>query len=248
MARPLVWIAAGGLGAGAVFLSLAYATGGHDLGRLFDHGLLLARSCGDGAAPGTQTSERRFSWTGGDTVDIAGSANVRYRGGEGSEVVVRGAPDAIAHVDIKGGHIAFDCHGFAGPHAVEITLPGRAFRRVRLSGSGRLVMENLEQPELAVRISGSGDLRAQGAVDHVTIRMAGSGNARLAALAVKQLTVDIAGSGNLEAAPLEEADVKIAGSGDVRLLSRPTRLRSKVSGSGRVSQVASDSAAGDGRR
>ena len=46
----------------------------------------------------------------------------------------------------------------------------------------------------------------------------------------------ISGSGNVEAAPKDEADLTISGSGNVRLLSRPASLRTKVSGSGRISQ------------
>ena len=48
---------------------------------------------------------------------------------------------------------------------LEITLPGRAFRRIDLSGSSKLTMENVNQPELAFNISGSGTVRAQGTVD-----------------------------------------------------------------------------------
>ena len=55
---------------------------------------------------------------------------------------------------------------------------------------------------------------------------------------MKQLTVDISGSGKVEAAPKDTADVRISGSGDVKLLSRPANLTSKVSGSGRISQAA----------
>ena len=38
---------------------------------------------------------------------------------------------------------------------------------------------------------------------------------------MKQLTVKISGSGNIEAAPKDDADINISGSGNVRLLSRP---------------------------
>ena len=99
-------------------------------------------------------------------------------------------------------------------------------------------MENVSQPDLDLRISGSGTVRAQGSVDQATIKVSGSGEARLGDLAMKQLTVDISGSGKVEAAPKDTADVRISGSGDVKLLSRPANLTSKVSGSGRISQAA----------
>lgn len=239
MARTLAWIAAGGIGAGVVFLSLAYATGGRDVDRLLDRAL-HARSCG--TTGGKAAAERRLAWTGGDTIDIAVSAITHYRGGEGSEVVLRGPADAIDHVEVNGGRISLDCRDFSDRRSVEITLPGRRFRRVNLDGAGDLVMSNVNQPELIINIRGSGDVRAQGTADRVTIKVAGSGTAWMADLAMKQLAVEIAGSGNVEAAPKDEADVRIAGSGNVRLLSRPKELRSKIAGSGRVSQVPPDPA------
>lgn len=245
MARTLGWIAAGGIGVGVVFLSLAYAAGGHDLDRLFDRAF-YARSCG--SKGGKADVERRFAWTGGDTVDIAGSAITHYRGGDGSEVVVRGPAGVIAHVEINGSRISLNCNDFGGRRSVDITLPGRPFRRVNLDGSGDLVMQDVNQPELAINIRGSSSVRAQGTAEHVTVKVAGSGAARLAELAMKRLTVDIAGSGNVEAGPKDEADVRIAGSGNVRLLGHPTELRSKIAGSGRISQVPPEQADKQERR
>ena len=233
MARPLGFVAAGGLGVGVVFLSLAYATGGSALWRAVDLGLWSGRSC---EKTGATASERRLKWNGGDTVDIAGFATVHYRGGEEDEVIVRGAPEAVANVEIQGGRIALNCHG-AGSRAVDITLPGRVFRRMHLSGAGKLFLENVAQPELTLGISGSGSLQAQGSVDRLTVSISGSGGARMADLAVKQLTLKVAGSGNIEAAPKDAADITVSGSGTVRLLTRPERLSTHISGSGRVQQA-----------
>jgi hypothetical protein len=47
----------------------------------------------------------------------------------------------------------------------------------------------------------------------------------------------VSGSGNIEAAPTESADIDLSGSGNVRLLTHPTQLRSHVSGSGRITQT-----------
>lgn len=243
MARTLAWITAGGIGAGVVFLSLAYATGGRDFDRLFDRAF-HAHSCANGGGDkgGNAESERRLVWTGGDTIDIAVPSITRYRGGDGNEIVVRGPAGAIANVEVNGSRISLDCHDFGSRRSVEIILPGRPFRRINLDGAGELVMSNVNQPDLILNIRGSGGVRAQGAAEHVTIKVAGSGTARMADLAMKQLNVDIAGSGTVEAAPKDEADVRIAGSGNVKLLSRPAQLQTKIAGSGRVSQAPPDQA------
>jgi hypothetical protein len=238
MVRPLAWVAIGGLGVGAAFLSLAFATGGSDLRRSVELGfdMPFGRSC---EKSGATASERRLKWDGGDTVNIAGFATVHYRGGEGDEVIVRGAPDIVANVDIQGSRITLNCRG-AGSRAADITLPGRIFRKMHLSGSGKVFLENLSQPDLALGISGSGSLRAQGSVDRLTVSIAGSGGANLADLTVKQLTVKVSGSGNIEAAPKDEADINVSGAGNVRLLTRPERLSTHISGSGRIRQATAD--------
>lgn len=239
MTSKLAWVAVGGLGIGIAALSLAYALSGDELRRFAGRDYFFGASCrGDdskaGDKPGTGRTERRWTWDGGDTVEVALPAHVHYRAGDGSEVIVRGLADAVANVRIKGSRISSDCVRMFGPGDLDITLPGRLFKVVSVSGSGTVVMDNLAQPALAVRISGSGSLSAQGTSDQVTVSIAGSGRAKLASLATKQLTVDISGSGKLEAAPQDVADVRISGSGNVHLLSRPASLRSQTSGSGGI--------------
>lgn len=239
MTSKLAWVAVGGLGIGIAALSLAYTLSGDELRRFAGRNSFFGASCrGDdskaGDKAGTGQTERRWSWDGGDTVDIAAPVRVHYRAGDGTEIIVRGPADAVDNVRIKGGRISSDCARLFGSNDVDITLPGRAFKAVSISGSGTVVMDDLAQPALAVRIAGSGSLSAQGASDQVTVSISGSGRARLAELATKQLTVNISGSGRLEAAPQDVADVKISGSGNVHLLSRPASLRSQTSGSGRI--------------
>ena len=249
MAKTLGWIAVGGLSVGFVSLALAYVLAGRDLDACSIAAAFSPTRAATAAASSTRKqTERRLAWEGGDTVEISLPASVRYRGGDGSEVVVRGSPDVIAHVEVRHGRITLDCRRFGGLRDIEITLPGRTFRKIGLSGSTKLTMENVNQPDLDFRISGSGTVRAQGTVDHAKISVAGSGDARLADLAMKELTAKISGSGKVEAAPKDAADIQISGSGDVRLLSRPTHLRSHVAGSGRITQASLEAAEGKDRR
>jgi hypothetical protein len=244
MSRYLGRIAAVALSIGVVSLGLAYAIGGRDLIRLLhDRGAFMARSCGDGDVK-VGDSERHLAWT-GDSIDIALPATVRFRAGEGSDIVLRGAPDAIARVELRGGHLTLNCRWTASARDMEVTLPGQTIRRLGISGSGRVDMDKLSQRELTLSISGSGSLRARGEVDRLTVKLAGSGDARLGELIAKRLTVEISGSGNVEAAPQDDAHIRIAGSGNVRLLTRPARLQTHVSGSGRISQPQE---AAEGRR
>jgi len=244
MSNYLGRIAAVSLTIGVVSLALAYAFGGRDLTRLFHQGTYFASSCAEGGAK-TADSERRLAWR-GDSIDIALPATVRYRAGEGTDIVVRGAADIISHVELSGDRLSLNCRWRSSSRDVEVTLPARPLQRVGISGTAKVVMEKLSQPRLRVSISGSGSLTAQGAVDKLRVAVSGSGKANLGEVVARDLKVEISGSGSVEAAPRDEADIRISGSGNVHLLSRPTRLSSKVSGSGRVTQAPLEAA--DGRK
>lgn len=239
MTRTLGWIAAIGLGVGAVSLTIAYALGGHDLERLIHRGVADAHSSDPGTVSADGTSERHFAWD-GDTIEIALGTTVRFKGGEGSDIVVRGSPNAVSRVEVRGNRLVYGGGWFGPSGHLEVTLPGHAFRRIALAGSGKLIMENVSQPELSLQISGSGDVQAKGTVNRLAVEIAGSGDARLGDLAANELEARVSGSGKIEAAPKASADVHISGSGDVRLLTHPDRLSTHISGSGRIRQAATD--------
>ena len=236
MIRGLGWVALAGFGVGAACLSLAFAIGGPELDDL-RHDLSLGTSCEGSGSADSGRRERRLAWDDGDTLELSLPGTAYFRSGQGNDVTVRGPGDLVDHVEIKHGRLSLHCRSRGRTRDLEVTLPGRAFRSIRIAGSGKLVMENVDQPELALAIAGSGTIRAQGKVDRATVKVAGSGDARLGELAARQITIDISGSGTVEARPKDSADVKISGSGDVRLLERPADLRSKISGSGRITGV-----------
>lgn len=228
-------IALGGIGVGIVSLSLAWAVGGRELRHTLAEDGFSWRSC-DAAKAAVAASERRLAWTGDDAISLSLSVPVRLVPGAGKDLVLRGPPGTIAHLELKGGRLRADCRNLPDGQMVTVELPPRALRSVRLSGSATAIIGPLDQTALALTVSGSGHVQIMGSVERMTVTIRGSGDIRLADLAMKRLTTEIAGSGNLEAGPKEEADITIAGSGNVRLLRRPATLNTKISGSGRINQ------------
>ena len=103
--RTLGWIAIGGIGLGAASLSLAFALGGP---KLEDHllDLTLGSRCnGDGTHATANQGERHLAWQDGDEIDLVLPGTVRFRGGEGSDIIVRGAPELLAHVEARRGRL-----------------------------------------------------------------------------------------------------------------------------------------------
>ncbi len=234
MNKTLAWTAVLSLAVAVVCLSLASSIAGNDWrgGRWWN----FASSCrtsGDGTKPGSVT----LAWEPvSSEFQIALPATVTYRPGTPSQAVVSGDPEAVSHVRLSGNVLAFDddfdCDGLP----VSVQLTGPAVPSWRLSGSGKLELSALAQEALDLRISGSGDVRASGSVQDLSLRISGSGSGDFGKLTAKTASVQISGSGNADIAPQDQADIRVSGSGNVQVHGNP-KINSHVSGSGRVETV-----------
>ncbi len=239
MNRLLARTAVVGLGVGVASLSLAWALGGREeIRSLIAAERLGWHSCDTVAVAGP---ERRLPWTGGDTIEVTTGVPLRLIASDGSDMVLRGTPATIARLQLRGGRL-LSCGRVDASGPVEVALPARALRHVRISGTGNVTLVKLDQRELSLRISGSGQIQANGSVERVSAHISGSGDMRLGDVATKRLDAKISGSGRIEAAPKDEADIHLSGAGTVQLLTRPASLHSKLSGSGRITQPSVEAA------
>jgi hypothetical protein len=187
----------------------------------------------------TATS-RDLDWDGSDHFSLAVPGHASYTPGSDDKVHVSGDAQMLAHLRVRDGRLEMNCRGWRGDSdALTVTLPGQEFKKFGIAGSGNLVLHNLDQNRLKVSIAGSGNIKADGKVEHAEIHIAGSGDADLGKVASQVAEVHIAGSGNTDIAPTDEADIHIAGSGDVNLHSSPKKLETHIAGSGRIHNISS---------
>jgi len=102
-----------------------------------------------------------------------------------------------------------------------------------VSGSGRIEMK-LEVDDLTQKISGSGNIEVSGSADRAEISISGSGNLDALDLEVDEYEVKISGSGKCKINVGDSLEANISGSGSVYYKGDPDRIRSNVSGSGKV--------------
>lgn len=103
-----------------------------------------------------------------------------------------------------------------------------------LAGSGDVRFDKAEFGRLSTRLAGSGDIWMKGRADEVSFNVAGSGDIHAADLVARRVNVDIAGSGDVRVHASDALAVQIAGSGDVVYNGTPTKLTSRVVGSGDI--------------
>lgn len=179
--------------------------------------------------------EREFNWLPGHNMLISLPAEVHWKPAAKARAVVRGQAWLVEHIRLDSSRL----HGrfqwrFFHDNRIHVDLEGPAIEKWAVVGSSDLYLHDLAQPTLHLQISGSGDIKASGTVQDVVVAIAGSGDVDIGTLKQSRTTVDIAGSGDATVAPSEEAILAIAGSGDIRLLSQPSRIKTSIVGSGDI--------------
>ncbi len=118
---------------------------------------------------------------------------------------------------------------------IKITIPFEDISKVALSGSGDVWNEDvIKANDLAVALSGSGDIVLDIEANTVKSAIAGSGDIKLKGN-TNDLKAAISGSGDFHGFDLQanNTEVAIAGSGDARVVSNKN-LKARVSGSGDI--------------
>jgi hypothetical protein len=259
MIRTLFIIAAAGLVLATASLGGAFALGGRDMAR---HGWEWTFRDGDGDTvsierdDGTRAEDitRTLAWTGGQSLTVDLSADVDYVQGETPGVTITGPASLVDKVRLVGDRLTWTEDNDGPNHetvvfgrreggrgvwvhseAVRIVVTAPNINSFDLEGSADLTLRDYDQDTLAVDISGSGDVSANGRTRALELDISGSGDADLSGLTTIDANVAIAGSGDARIAPTGKADITLAGSGDVAVTTRPTTVNQNISGSGEVS-------------
>ncbi len=235
--NKLAVIAAAGLGVALVCAAAAASMG---LERLADMDMDLPLFRGEAcAATGATATSRSLAWDGGDSVTIEVPAYVHYRPGNGDRLEATGDPMILSHLRVRNGRIDLDCrlHRWHGVR-VDITLPGRQFHHYKIAGLVDMDLHDIDQEWLKISAAGKTGITASGKVGDLELEIAGKTDAHLKDLAVRTLDVDIAGRGDVEASPIDDADISIAGSGEVALYTEPKHISTSILGSGHIKHLA----------
>ena len=106
---------------------------------------------------------------------------------------------------------------------------------IGLSGSGDIIMQELNADELEVSISGSAKVQVgSGSIEEAVIKQSGSGDFMGENLAIRELEVSKSGSGSTQVGDLGEVSYHASGSGDLVYSGSPRMTEIKVSGSSSI--------------
>lgn len=115
---------------------------------------------------------------------------------------------------------------------VEITLPD--LPAASITGSGDLSLDDLQQDEIELEITGSGTIRASGEVIRLNVEISGSGDVKAKELQASIAELRVSGSGDIKAQATQSLSARVSGSGDIKVWGNPAKRDTRVSGSGDI--------------
>jgi Putative auto-transporter adhesin, head GIN domain len=143
---------------------------------------------------------------------------VHFEAGPEWRAVATGPEVILQHLQFSDGVLEFDQPMSRCGAELKIALTGPEVRRWTLLGSGDLTLEQLNQADLDITVSGSGSATATGKVGQTRAAIKGSGDLNLGGLMQTNFDLAIKGSGSVTAGgAAEHTTISIAGSGDARL-------------------------------
>ena len=176
-------------------------------------------------------------------VIFAGSWNVDVKVGKENSVVIEGKKDLISRVktEVVDGELRVGLDGnifsLFGSHDMDgltahITTPD--LTAFTLNGSGKADIDGLTSGTTRIVLDGSGDIKAKGKLESLTLAVNGSGTADLSGLEAARASATINGSGDATVDPRETLAAVINGSGQVSYLREGVKVTSVIHGSGMV--------------
>jgi len=144
---------------------------------------------------------------------------------------------------------------YSKSNAIKVTIPVSEISEITLSGSGDLTSTislksnkfnaevtgsgdmklNIEASTITTSVTGSGDLTLNGKTNNLTCKVTGSGDFHGKKLNSNKTDVKITGSGSANVVANQALKARIIGSGDIDYTGNPTKLDTKILGSGDIS-------------
>ena len=124
--------------------------------------------------------------------------------------------------------------GYSTHNKLYIECSSENVKKVSITGSGNVELQDVSNTILEIEIKGSGDVEASGKTESVSVEIKGSGDVDLSDLDVDSGCLIVKGSGDIRANISSSVDARVLGSGDIRVRGNPTVKNLNELGSGSI--------------
>ena len=183
------------------------------------------------------TSESR-AVSGFDEVELKGVGNLSIEQTGSESLTVEAEEDVLSKIktEVENKRLIIGPERNTSINTTEpinYKLTVKDLNTLEVSGSGNVEVEDVDIDELAVTISGAGDVEISGSADSQNVEISGSGDYRAEDLESQEAKIDVGGSGLATVNVRDELDAEVSGSGSVEYIGDPT-VKQDVSGAGEV--------------
>lgn len=175
-------------------------------------------------------------------LDVSGSMQVEVRVGQAPSLLVEADGNLLPYIrtETQGNTLKiFNDRQLRSKTPVRIVYTTPRLSEVHASGSGQVVVRELNGAPLEVRKSGSGQVRLAGKVDSLHARVSGSGVLEAGELRSASADLGLSGSGRMSIGEVrgDYLRASVAGSGVLQAGGAVRSLNARVAGSGSVDQA-----------
>jgi hypothetical protein len=179
-----------------------------------------------------------------DRIRLRGAATLKITVGGPPTVQVSGSARRIKDVEVRGETLVINVSKskgwFEDNEHLKVTVTVPELKEIESDGAGEIDITGLNGGEQKLDLAGAHDVKAQGRLDKLEIKVSGAGNIDYTQVAAVDVEVQVRGAGNVEVNATESLDAEVNGVGAVRYTGKPKRVQSELRGFGTI--AASDKA------
>jgi Putative auto-transporter adhesin, head GIN domain len=235
MIRKLLTVAASALALAIVALGTAWLTGGRDIVRAIEKDGGIVVDLDDDHDSG-RWQKRTLPFDARLPLVIEAPVKLDYVRGPANKLVVSGPASLVNSLSWEGGKLSLAKGSYNAQGGLRITVTATTLPSLEVAGPGDIELNDLQQPELTVKVAGAASIEGSGKVDRLNLDTSGAGSVDFANLKATDARVSIAGVGNAEVDVSGTLDATIAGAGNVSLKRKPARLNSSIAGIGSIDE------------
>lgn len=172
-----------------------------------------------------------------DSIELEDSSDLQIMIGDRFAVTVTADDNLLPLIgtEVHGHRLSIGPKGsYRTRHSPKIAIQLPRLQALQISGSGDVDIGGLNDGALKLAIDGSGDIKARGAVDQLTLSIQGSGDINADAVTADRVDVEIDGSGDATVFAAKALNAVINGSGDITYRGSGAVVQQTVHGSGEV--------------
>jgi hypothetical protein len=198
----------------------------------------LSSSQGDTSSETSGVVSEPRDVSGFDEVELRGVGNLSIQQADNESLTVEAEEDVLPKIrsEVENSRLTI------GPEPnsiinttkpINYRLTVKDLNALEVSGSGDVEAEGIDTDELAVTISGTGEVEISGNADSQNVEILGSGEYKAEDLESIEAKIDVRGSGSATVNASDQLDAEVSGSGSVEYIGDPT-INQDVSGAGEV--------------